>query len=120
MFHACLVSTLLCFVHTLRCFYMFSGTNLLPRCHSASCMFSSVFGSRNAENQYARNWTGQKPKSIFYRGEHEAGIRDGGESPGGHTPWPRGWVHSAPGGCGRPGDPLPRLFAYKDPPMPKP
>src|SRR3954465_11825553 len=39
MFHACLVSTLLCFVHTLRCFYMFSGTNLLTSCHSVSCLF---------------------------------------------------------------------------------
>src|SRR3954468_22850376 len=86
MFHACLVSTLLCFVYTLRCFYMFSGTNLLTRCHSASCLFSSVFGSKKVENQYSRNWTGQKPKSIFYRGQEEAGIRDEGGSPGGHTP----------------------------------
>src|SRR3954468_17472300 len=29
MFHACLVSSLICFVYTLRYFYMFSGTNLL-------------------------------------------------------------------------------------------
>src|SRR5215216_4640350 len=76
MFHACLVSTLLCFVYTLRCFYMFSGTNLLTRCHSVSCLFSSVFGSRKTENQYSRNWT------VFYRGEHGARIRDGGEAPG--------------------------------------
>src|SRR4051812_18400814 len=120
MFHACLVSTLLCFVHTLRCFYMFSGTNLLTRCHSASCLFSSVFGSRKAENQYSRNWTGQKTKSIFCRGEHKAGIRDRGDSPGGHPPWPRGWAHPAPGGASPLVATLPRLFAYKKPPMPKP
>src|SRR3954471_24720198 len=72
MLHACLLSTLLCFVYTLRCFYIFSGTNLLTSCHSASCLFTSVFGSRKAENQYSRNWTGLKPKSIFYRGCHEA------------------------------------------------
>src|SRR3954471_16494060 len=39
MLHDCLVSTLLCFVYTLRCFYIFSRTNLLTSCHSASCMF---------------------------------------------------------------------------------
>src|SRR3954470_14558551 len=74
MFHACLLSTLLCFVHTLRCFYMFSGTNLLISCHNVSCLFSSVFGFRKAENQYSRNWTRQKPKSIFYHRKHEARI----------------------------------------------
>src|SRR3954468_10838214 len=86
MIHACLVSTLLCFIYTLRCFYMFSGTNLLTSCHSASCLFSSVFGSRKAENQYSQNCTGHKPKSIFYRGRHEARIRDGGALQSGHTP----------------------------------
>src|SRR3954471_11318327 len=112
MFHACLVSTLLCFVYTLKYFYTLSGTNLLTGCHSASCLFSSVFGSRKAENQYSQNWTGQKPKSIFYRGQHEARIRDRGGSPGGHTPWLRGWAYLAPGGCILPGGPLPRLLAY--------
>src|SRR3954470_23237157 len=53
-------------------FYIFSGTNLLTSCHSASCLISSVFGSRKAENQYSRNWTGQNPKSIFYREGHES------------------------------------------------
>src|SRR3954469_8665802 len=86
MLHACLVSTLLCFVYTLRCFYIFFGTNLLTSCHSASCMFYSVFGSRKAENQYSRNWTGQKSKSIFYRGQREARRRDGGAPQGGQTP----------------------------------
>ena len=28
-------------------FYAFSGTNLLTRCHSASSLFSAVFGFRN-------------------------------------------------------------------------
>src|SRR3954471_11329469 len=115
MFHACLVSTLLCFVYTLRCIYMFSGTNLLIRCHSASFLFSSIFGSRKAENQYSRNWTGQKPKLIFYRGAHEARVRYGGEPPGGHTPWRRRLGLATPGGCDHPGRPLPHLFAYKNP-----
>src|SRR3954464_14245958 len=91
-----LVSTLLCFVYTLRCFYMFSGTNLLTSYHSVNCLFSSVFGSRKAENQYSRNWTGQKPKSIFYCGEHEVGVRDKG-------------AHQGATPLGRAGGPTPRL-----------
>src|SRR4051812_16291192 len=51
MFLACLVSTLLCFVYTLRYFYTFSGTNQLTRCHSASCLFSAIFGFRKASNE---------------------------------------------------------------------
>src|SRR3954462_8458809 len=62
MFHACLVSTLLLFVHTLRCFYMFSGTNLLTRCHSASCMFSAVFGSKKASKEIFSELDGTKAK----------------------------------------------------------
>src|SRR3954463_15440117 len=86
MLHACLLSTSLCFVYTLRCFYIFSRTNLLTSCHSASCLFSSVFGSRKAENQYSRNWTGQKPNSIFHRGGHGSRRRYGEASQGGQTP----------------------------------
>src|SRR3954470_21646120 len=120
MFPACLVSTLLFFFYTLRCFYIFSGTNLLKSCHSASCMFSSFFGSRKAENQYSRNWTGKKPKSIFYRGQHEARRRDEDGSLRVHTPWPCRWAHPAPRGCTRPSAPLACPFAYKKPPTQKP
>src|SRR3954469_21879180 len=62
MFDACLVSTLRCFVYTLRCFYMFYGTNLLTRCHSASCLFSSVFGSRKASEEIFSELDGTKAK----------------------------------------------------------
>src|SRR3954462_2821493 len=96
MFYACLVSTLLCFVYTLRCFYMFSGTNLLTSCHSASCLFSSVFGSRKAENQYSRNWTRQKPKSLFSRSNMEPRSKAGGGPQGGRTPPRRGQALEAP------------------------
>src|SRR4051812_15567151 len=84
MLHACFVSTLLCFVYTLRCFYIFSETNLLTSCHSASCMFSSVFGSRKSENQYYRNWTGQKPNSLFFSEQHGTTK----QSRRGTTRWP--------------------------------
>src|SRR3954463_7867394 len=115
MLHACFVSTLLCFVYTLRCFYIFSGTNLLTICHSASFLFSSVFGSRKAENQYSQNWTGQKPKSIFYRGRHVVQRRGVEASQGLRTP-PRGeWAHPMPGqGVGPLAASQPRLFAYKN------
>src|SRR4051812_32245020 len=103
MFHACLVSTFLCFVHTLRCFYMFFGTNLLTSCHSASCLFSFVFGSRKADNQYSRNWTGQKPISIFYREGQESRRRERDANQGGQTPL----------GAGRP---APRLGRVCPPP----
>src|SRR4051812_26797341 len=104
MLHACFVSFVLCFVYTLRYFYTLSGTNLLTRCHSASCLFSSVFGSRKEENQYSRNWTGQKSKSFFPEAtrNHEA------EPEGVHrvTAPPRhGQALEAPTGGVRPLDP---------------
>jgi hypothetical protein len=39
MLHACFIPIALCFVYTSWCFYAFSGTNLLTRCHSASFCF---------------------------------------------------------------------------------
>src|SRR3954467_11730486 len=105
MLHACFVSTSLYFVYTLRCFYIFSGTNQLTSCHNASCMFSSVFGSRKAENQYSRNWTGQKPKLLFFPEQHGTTK----QSQRGATRWPnpprRGQALEAPGGGVAPLDP---------------
>jgi hypothetical protein len=41
MLHACFTPIALCFVYTSWRFYVFSGTNLLTRCHSASfCLYS--------------------------------------------------------------------------------
>src|SRR3954466_10110004 len=118
MLHPCLVSTLLCFVYTLRCFYIFSGTNLLKSCHNASCLFSSDFGSRKAENQYSRNWTGQKPKSIFYREGHESRRRDRDANQGGQTPLGAARGGPAPRqGVAPPVASRSRLFAYKKPPI---
>src|SRR3954469_4867792 len=62
MLHACFVSTFLCFVYTLRYFYTFSGTNLLTRCRSASCLFSVVFGFRKSSKEIFSELDGTKAK----------------------------------------------------------
>src|SRR4051812_40034868 len=104
MFHACLVSTLLCFVYTLRYFYMFSGTNLLTRCHSAICIFSSVFGSRKGRKSIFSELDGTKAKvNILLWGTRSQNTRSGAT----RRPHPlavrpaltRAW------GCGHPGCP---------------
>ena len=46
MFHAYIIPFTTCFIYTSYHFYAFSGTNLLTRCHSASSLFSAVFGFR--------------------------------------------------------------------------
>jgi hypothetical protein len=43
MLYACFIPIALCFEYTSWHFYVFSGTNLLMRCHSASSLFSVVF-----------------------------------------------------------------------------
>src|SRR4051812_28040622 len=98
MFHACLVSTLLFFVYTLRCFYMFSGTNLLTRCHSASCLFSSAFGSRKGRKSIFSELAGTKAKvNILPWGTRSQSTRRREATTGLH-PWPRGLGGPAPRG----------------------
>src|SRR4051794_3434950 len=112
MIDASLVSTLLCFVYTLRYYYTLSGTNLLTRCRSASCLFSAIFGFRKAKNEYSRNWMGQNPKSLFFRSKHGAGRIDGGGPGGGHTlGWRGSPVRTSPR-CGPLEAPQPCPFAY--------
>src|SRR3954468_5190962 len=106
MFHACLVSTLLCFVYTLRYFYTFSGTNLLTRCRSASCLFLLFLVSEKLVRKYSRNCRGQKPKSIFYRREHRVRRAAEGWPLGVHTLGSRGSTLGCVAlWCGPPGRP---------------
>ena len=51
MFHVVIILIATCFGCTLYHFYAFSGTNLLPRCHSASSLFSPVFRFRNPRKE---------------------------------------------------------------------
>ena len=70
-----------------------------------------------SENEYSRNWTGQKPKLLFSRKTHGAKRRDGEGPQGGHTMWWRGLALAAPlGGVGPLAAHRPCLFAYKMPP----
>src|SRR5215216_5343239 len=78
-------------------FHMISWTNLLTRCHNASCLFSAVFGSKKSGNEYSRNWTGQKTKLLFSRKTHGARRRVGEGPQGGHTPPWRGPAQATPG-----------------------
>lgn len=72
MLHACFTPIHMCFVYTSLHFSMISGTNLLTRCNSASSLcFCCFCFSEKLYRKYSRNWTKQKPKSIFYRNEDE-------------------------------------------------
>src|SRR3954463_14056907 len=74
----------LCFVYTLRYFYTFSGTNLLTRCRSASCLFSAIFGFRKASKEIFSKLDGTKSKVKFLpeRTQRPKGSRRGA------TRWP--------------------------------
>src|SRR3954453_8633441 len=98
MLHACFISFVLCFVNTLRCFYIFSGDNLLTSFHCSSFLFSSIFGSRKAENQYSRNWTVQKPKSLFFPEQHGTTKQSRRGATGRPNPPRHGQAMEAPGG----------------------
>jgi hypothetical protein len=104
MLHACSYTICLVFCYTSWCFYAFSGTNLLTRCHSASSLFSAVFVFQKS---YTGNILGigrnKSQTSYFYRSfvktkdEMEGG--QGPASPPGArpSPWPRPPVVRPPG-----------------------
>ena len=66
MFHAwfyplsCVLSTLW------STFHMISWTNLLTRAIVPAACFLLFLVPGKSENEYSRNWTGQKSKSLFY------------------------------------------------------
>ena len=57
---------------------MIYWTNLLTRATVPAACFLLFLVPGKSENEYSRNWTGQKPKFIFFRKTHGARIRDGG------------------------------------------
>jgi hypothetical protein len=107
----------LCFVYTSWRFYVFSGTNLLTRCHSASSLFSAIFYvSEKLHRKYSWNWTKQKLKSLITW--HEDGVqRRAGDRPeASRTYW---WHGPGPGrttrGCDRLVHPLTSPFHLFNP-----
>jgi hypothetical protein len=66
MLHTCLYTICFVFCYTSWCFYAFSRTNLLTRCHSASSLFSAIFMSQKS---YTGNILGigrNKSQSSFF------------------------------------------------------
>ena len=92
MFHAYILPIATCFIYTLYGFYAFSGTNLLTRCHSASSLFSAVFGFRKAVKEIFSELHETKAKTPIFPGSiqnteedteegHEAATPVGGAAP---------------------------------------
>jgi hypothetical protein len=101
MLHACFAPIASCFVYTSWHFYVFFGTNLLTRYHSASYCFLLFCVLEKLYRKYSRNWTKRSPKFLFSPARDGVQRRVGGGPGGGHTigwhPWPRHQVVWAPG-----------------------
>ena len=77
---------------------MISWTNLLTRATVPAACFMLFLVPGKSENEYSRNWTGQKPKLLFSRKTHGARRRVGEGPQGGHTIWWRGLALAVPPG----------------------
>src|SRR3954468_10555694 len=114
MLPACLLPITLCLTGTSWCFYGFSTTNILTRCHSASFCFLLFLIPEKSQNKYSRN----RQRKLFYEVSYRKTPETRGGPPGvawlGHTPPPRGQGPRRPWGGGGPPGPLPapsfRLF----------
>ena len=136
MLHAYLVSTLLCLSTLWSTFHMISWTKLLTKGTVPAACFLLFLVPGKSENEYSRNWTGQKPKCLFYQKTHRARRRDGEGPQGGHTPLGAGqprprqdmvWAPGRPttwpvpgGGLAAPGTPSASPSAYILPLIRKP
>src|SRR3954471_11628742 len=85
MLHACLLPITLCFTGTCWCFYGFSATNILIRCHSASFCFLLFLIPEKLKNKYSRNRKRKLFYEVSYRKTPEARRRAGGGPQGAHT-----------------------------------
>jgi hypothetical protein len=104
MLHACSYTICLVFCYTSWCFYAFSGTNLLTRCHSASSLFSAVFVFQKS---YTGNilGIGRNKSRTFYFYRSFAKTEDETEGARGQphhrgarpSPWPRPPMVRPPG-----------------------
>jgi hypothetical protein len=85
MLHACLYTICFVFCYTSWCFYAFSRTNLLTRCHSASSLFSAVLCFRKATQEIFSELDETKAKvPIFPKAWQSPKMRQKGA-----RRWPR-------------------------------
>jgi hypothetical protein len=66
MLHACFTPIALCFVYTSWCFYAFSATNLLTRCHNASSYFLLFLCFREVTQEIFLELDKTKPKVPIF------------------------------------------------------
>ena len=92
MFHVCFTPNYICFAHTVLHFYIFSGTNLLTRCHSASSCFLLFLVSEKLFWKYSRNRTKQNPRCLFFPTRSRSPKRRRRGQQGALTLWRRGWA----------------------------
>jgi hypothetical protein len=94
MIHACFYTICLVFRYTSWRFYVFSGTNVLTRCHSASSLFSAIFVFQKS---YTGNILGigwNKSRTSRYLTKLPEHRRGDGTEPGVVSPLgvrPRAW-----------------------------
>ena len=102
-------------------FYAFSGTNLLTRCHSASSLFSAVFGFRKAVKEIFSELDKRNVKVPIFSGRFQNTEEYTEGSPEGPTPAPGAAPSSAARGQGVGPSSLHRLrpFAYLYPQISK-
>ena len=118
MFHAYIIPIATCFIYTSYVFYAFSGTNLLKRCHSASSLFSAIFGFRKAVKEIFSELHETKANIPIIPRKHPEHRRGYGGGPRGGLTW---WRHGSSSGrattwCGPLGAPPPSLFRLLKPP----
>jgi hypothetical protein len=96
MLHACLPTICFVFYYTSWCFYAFSRTNLLMRCHSASSLFSAIFVFQKSYTGNILRIGGNKNQTSYFSSTRR--------SPKMRRRGARGWPHSraawpSPGLC---------------------
>jgi hypothetical protein len=104
MLHACLYTICFVFCYTSWCFYAFSRTNLLMRCHSASSLFLLFLCFRKATQEIFSELDETKANiPIFPEASRSPKQRRRGARRQPHhamaraTPWPRWAMVWAPG-----------------------
>jgi hypothetical protein len=95
MLHACSYTICFVFCYTSWCFYAFSGTNLLTRCHSASSLFSTIFVFQKSytENILGIGWNKSRTSYFYWSFAKTKDETEGARSQTHHQgAWPSPWL----------------------------